>query len=200
MKNNKEILRGLYWFHGFCVGIVIGIVFLIFTPNISHADSLDFTPNSPQVYDGTSDVFLEEDNGGDSSHVWFAFDINGINTGDCSLGTNYTDDFFDIMTNQTCSNISTFQEYATGIGTVHIIEVAFDGNTATDCYIAGSLTACQNTTGFLADYSYELTGTPPVPEVINNSTSTTEQSQQNIFNGLILFLISMTLVVIFFAI
>lgn len=160
-----------YWIN---YAIAIGVVILFFFSFITaHADSISFSPASPQVFDGTSDITVTCSASG--NNWWTMFSVSGMVTNPGGGAW---------QTGSGCGGTvnaylgGTFQAKATSSGIVHWVNWVNNGAPAlAACFSAGATySACVGSAGYLGQtVEYELCDTScDTPEPTTGATTTPE--------------------------
>jgi len=132
---------------------------LIFIPiHANAANTITFSPASPQTYDGVSDVELTYTS--DANDGFIPFDVAG-NSIDCWSGTgDGTNDYIDVFSTagRGCTVEETLQAFAGSAGTIHFLFFNSDnGAWVTDC-LTDTYASCLGSSAYTGpDISYTLT-------------------------------------------
>jgi len=159
---------------GLLLGLFIPLLIAFAAGSVFADTTFTYTPDSPQVYDGTSDITVTA-NGSAGTFNWVFFKVNGNNfCNGCAWPAGTTGTMNSIYG-------ANFQTFAGTFGDIHILYVdASAGGYAAACTNAGStVTSCKANAGWTSAGSveqiYELCDTtcpPPSPPPPSLSTTT----------------------------
>jgi len=168
---------------------IVGVLTLFIPLKSYAAESITFTPASPQSVSG-GDISLDESNSG---LRWIPFKPDGTSGGCASDTVGTPEDYatkFPIASGCSGQTMPVFS----GIGTMHLLRITLTGSWIADC-ISGNYTTCLASGAYQGDdMSYEFTAAPE-PPAYQNATSTLDQAQQNLGIATIIFLYSMTIMI-----
>jgi len=175
----------------------------------AHADSsISYSPTSPQVYDGSSDMTITcgAQGGGSDNYYWFFFKPDGTPmTSPNNAAWSQADGL--CPGNWVAASGHTFQYYLAAAGIVTGVYADYsNGTTPANCFVSAtaSLSACLASPGFSATSTYELCdgscgggggGGGGEGGVSTSATSSVDQLQSNVAQGYWMFFSMMVFVI-----
>lgn len=171
-------------------GALSTVVVTLCAPACAFA-AISFTPASPQVYDGTSDidVLSTSESGGTRT---FVFRPDGTSIGCASDAVTTSEPYTTKFPIGSGCPGGTFQADMGGPGTAHFVLANLSGSWIADC-ISGTYSSCRGSGSYAGEESsFDLT-LAPTPGGGGVATSSVDQAEQNL--GIAFFLALWTMVI-----
>jgi len=182
----KYQTRPSVFFYILCMGILLASPF-----RASAGSSISYSPTSPQVYDGSSDITVTCDaqGGGSDNSYWFPFKADGSRlAGSCAMSA--ADGLCGVSFNTACG--TNFQTAAGVAGDVKFVYADYSQvGTPAACYNVGAtLTSCLASLGYSSAGSISSTytlcsgscgGGSATSTAFLESTSTVDQTEMNLW-------------------